>query len=301
MPPPPPHVTLLVGYDGSDRGRDAVALSRLPAAGFDARLVVAVVHPFDRLLAGDATPPTPAYDFEATAREQAEEVAGQARALLEAHKGVDVRVVGSASPAEALYDLAGDLDAAAVVVGSSHRAAVGRIAPGSVAEALLSGAPCPVAIAPAEFAARASRTLVSIGAAYDESDEAARALAFAERFAARLHAGLTIVSVALAAEHRQALAARLEDVVGAAPAAIAASAEVRVGDPCEELREAGRDLDLLVCGSRRYGPVRRVLLGSVTARLVRDAPCPVLVLPRGAEGPLAEDLAAAPGSAERIG
>jgi hypothetical protein len=37
---------------------------------------------------------------------------------------------------------------------------------------------------------------------------------------------------------------------------------------------------LLVLGSRGYGPVRRVLLGSVSGELVRGAACPVLVVPR---------------------
>ena len=36
-------------------------------------------------------------------------------------------------------------------------------------------------------------------------------------------------------------------------------------------------------GSRGYGPVRRLMLGSTSTRLVREAPCPVLVLTRGAE------------------
>jgi hypothetical protein len=37
-----------------------------------------------------------------------------------------------------------------------------------------------------------------------------------------------------------------------------------------------------VVGSRGWGPVRRILLGSTSARLMREAHCPVLVLPRGA-------------------
>ena len=39
--------------------------------------------------------------------------------------------------------------------------------------------------------------------------------------------------------------------------------------------------DLLVCGSRGYGPARRVLLGGVSSRVLRDARVPVLVVPRG--------------------
>jgi nucleotide-binding universal stress UspA family protein len=41
-----------------------------------------------------------------------------------------------------------------------------------------------------------------------------------------------------------------------------------------------------VCGSRGYGPVRAVLLGSVSRRLAGEAHCPVLVLPRGVSAPL---------------
>jgi nucleotide-binding universal stress UspA family protein len=45
------------------------------------------------------------------------------------------------------------------------------------------------------------------------------------------------------------------------------------------------ELDLLVAGSRGYGPVRSVLVGSVSRALVRDASCPIVVAPRpgGAE------------------
>jgi nucleotide-binding universal stress UspA family protein len=60
-------------------------------------------------------------------------------------------------------------------------------------------------------------------------------------------------------------------------------------DPATVLAdEASAGLDLLVVGSRGYGPVRRIVLGSVVARLLRLAPCPVLVLPRGAVEPAAE-------------
>jgi nucleotide-binding universal stress UspA family protein len=39
-------------------------------------------------------------------------------------------------------------------------------------------------------------------------------------------------------------------------------------------------VDLLVAGSRRYGPVMRALLGSVSTQLIHQASCPVLVEPR---------------------
>ena len=52
------------------------------------------------------------------------------------------------------------------------------------------------------------------------------------------------------------------------------------------LVERSHDLDLLVIGSRGYGPLHSVLLGGVSGRVIRDAACPVIVVPRGAEVPL---------------
>jgi hypothetical protein len=52
--------------------------------------------------------------------------------------------------------------------------------------------------------------------------------------------------------------------------------------PADELVDLSGRVDLIVLGSRAWGPVRRLMLGSVSARLTRAAHCPVLVLPRGA-------------------
>jgi len=52
------------------------------------------------------------------------------------------------------------------------------------------------------------------------------------------------------------------------------------GRPVSLLQEQSSDLDLLVTGSRGYGPSRAALLGSVSRSLVRNASCPVVVMPR---------------------
>ena len=57
------------------------------------------------------------------------------------------------------------------------------------------------------------------------------------------------------------------------------------GDPVEQLTEASAGLDLLVVGSRRYGPLRSALLGGVSGPLIERAACPVLVLARGVHVP----------------
>jgi nucleotide-binding universal stress UspA family protein len=53
------------------------------------------------------------------------------------------------------------------------------------------------------------------------------------------------------------------------------------GAPAEELAAAAQDLDLLIVGSRAYGPVRGTLLGSVSAKLMASSPTPLLVVARG--------------------
>ena len=45
--------------------------------------------------------------------------------------------------------------------------------------------------------------------------------------------------------------------------------------------DVGVDVDVLFCGSRGYGPARRVFLGGVSTKLMRRAKLPIAVVPRG--------------------
>ena len=64
------------------------------------------------------------------------------------------------------------------------------------------------------------------------------------------------------------------------PDGLDAETTVMEGDAAELLAAASSGVDLLVCGSRGYGPLRTVLLGGVSGRLAHTAACPLLVLPR---------------------
>ncbi|HWJ50911.1 MAG TPA: universal stress protein [Solirubrobacteraceae bacterium] len=81
----------------------------------------------------------------------------------------------------------------------------------------------------------------------------------------------------------------LDQLVESARSAIAELEDVEAhaayGDPAEELALFGASVDLLVVGSRGYGPIGRLVHGSTSQRLVRLARCPVLVLPRNVAGP----------------
>jgi nucleotide-binding universal stress UspA family protein len=72
---------------------------------------------------------------------------------------------------------------------------------------------------------------------------------------------------------------------------------VVVGVPVDVLVDLSGRVDLVVCGSRGYGPIQSVLLGGVSHRLLRESRAPVIVVPRGAAAALDELLA---GSQERI-
>ncbi len=79
----------------------------------------------------------------------------------------------------------------------------------------------------------------------------------------------------------------LDAVVAGVGTRIPVKAVRLTGWPADMLAEYSSHLDLLVTGSRGYGPLRSVLVGGVSGRLVRTAHCPVIVVPRGIEAPLA--------------
>jgi nucleotide-binding universal stress UspA family protein len=87
-------------------------------------------------------------------------------------------------------------------------------------------------------------------------------------------------------EHQEAL----DRAVAALPPGVEVDGEIHVEDAADVLLRVSEHVDMLVCGSRGYGPLRSILLGGVSRRLVEGAHCPVLVLPRGIERPLGDLL-----------
>ena len=66
------------------------------------------------------------------------------------------------------------------------------------------------------------------------------------------------------------------------PDGVHAEARVVAGPAGRAIAEAARDdVDLLVAGSRAYGAMKSVLLGSTSGYLADHAACPVLVVPQG--------------------
>jgi nucleotide-binding universal stress UspA family protein len=272
--------TVLVGVDEHPTARDAVVLGAALAAATGCELAVAHIYPLDALAAGAS-----AFD---PLRDEAELIVAHAVAD---HPAARPIVAAAPSIAAGLHRLAAQEEAEIVVVGSSHRGAIGRVALGQHATRVVHGAPCAVAIAPRGLAQHGAR-LHSLAVALDGSGEAADALAMARRLAEATTADLRLVSVlppSVAEWGRYRYVPEppgYEDLAREAAERVLTVArpdeetEVRSGAVATALLDVSREVDLLVLGSRSYGPARRLLLGSVSDVVVRSSSCPVLVLPR---------------------
>lgn len=293
---------IIVGADTSERSLDAAAFAHLVARASGADVLVASVFPYEDHPSRVANAEY-RRALEADARETAARVAAELSGL--GDERVRTRTVARISAAHGLQDVAEEEHAALVVVGSSHVGRAGRVLPGSTAERLLHGAPCPVAVVPKGYR-DGEPGLRVIGAAYDGSAESEAARRSAVEIARAARAALRVVSVVPASVHGSpsmlGIAAgaymvsaedlheesrkRLEEAVAGLPAAVRAEPVLLTGDPEREIAEQTETLDLIVTGSRGYGPLRAVLLGGFSGRLLRDAACPVLVVPRGVAAPL---------------
>ncbi len=65
------------------------------------------------------------------------------------------------------------------------------------------------------------------------------------------------------------------------PAGVKLVVAMRIGEAGQKILEYAqeRDADLVVVGRQGAGAVGKILFGNVTERVVRKAPCPVLVIP----------------------
>jgi nucleotide-binding universal stress UspA family protein len=296
--------SIVVGHD--PHGADAapvqfgIAAARLTGAP----LVVVAVH-------GGGHLTTRVADVELGPA--AEDALAGVRAQLEAEPDIksELRLMEARSAAHGLSDVLEEVTAGLGVVGATSRGAFGRSVVGSTAERVIHGAPCPVAVVPHGFAARELRT---VGVAYTPSPEGEQALRSGVALARVSGAALRVITALhedigtlgsnlpgaramqqipeeRASQHHIAQRDAVDAAIAETGGGIDAEVELVYGDPAEALLGFTGSLDLLVMGSRAYGPRRAVLLGGVSRRVTAAARCPVVVLPRGAPHPL-RDLVA---------
>jgi len=280
---------VIVGFDGSEHGSDALALGRTLADRLGTGLLVVIAYTPEkwRWAPGTASP------MDESERKL---VVARAEAALSGLDDVEVRTVGSGSAAGVLHAEAERERAPLIVVGSTHRGVVGRVLFGTVTQEALDAAPCPVAVAPVGLSSKQPLHFSTIGVGFDDTPAAHDALGVARSLARGAQAELqliwgahlvaqTVAVEALQPGYAHEVRARLENRLK------------RVADPMREegmavhtvivggltvdaLVEQSEHLDLLILGSRGYGPLKHVLLGSISISVVNAARCPVLVVPR---------------------
>src|SRR4051794_237384 len=298
---------ILVGHDPKSAHMAPVAFGVAAAKFTGAPLVIGSAHA-DHAAIGKAHHGEDA-DLADDATEQLERISQDLKA---GNVNADCRALPGMSSARALHEAAEELDAGLLVVGSSSHGGGGRLVHGSTADRLLHGAPCPVAVVPANW--EAGDGISVIGVAFVDTDEGREALRGALALARRAGAKLRVLSAAKPHGYHEtfgggsgtdavtfgeiggALRVAAEKAVAEATAGVHdvdVEPDVSVQEPADFLVAASLRLDLLVCGSRNYGPHRAVMLGGVTRRVTVEAHCPVIVLTRGVEATL-ESLIAAP-------
>lgn len=282
---------IVVGYDDSEQSHDALAFA-----------VALALATGDRILLTGAYGPDDPLRPEVLDRRRdqvLEQLDRAADAAATDEVAIEYRAVTGGSAAAALQTVAEAEHPRAVVLGSCHRGPAGRVLAGSVADRLLYGAPCPVVVAPRGLAAGGSPELRTVCVGFDGSSEAWTALQRAAQVAvaagAHLRVATAIPPLAPAPpmavypaefeeERTEAAQVGLERAVESVSAQLHAEPQLLRGVPAQRLAdEAAEGADLLVLGSRGYGPLKRVLLGSVSTAVMRSAACPVMIVPRTAE------------------
>jgi nucleotide-binding universal stress UspA family protein len=279
------YTNVVVGIDGTDAGRDALTVAETLAPSLKK---LALVHV--RVLKAPA-PRDYAAAFDAQTRDKSVQLlrAEQQRSA----PAAETFSVLAPGVGNGLRDAAESRGADLLVVGSCHRSSVGRVLAGDDTRAALHRAPCAVAVAPRGYH-ECVKPPVLIGVAYDGSPDSEVALAHARALAKETGAGVLA---------RHVVQLKVYGASGWAPAVVEdpdvqiAVAREQLGDLDdvdlgvvtgalgEELAAFSTTVDVLVCGSRHNGIVRRVALGTTSDFLARHCACPLIITPAAVQTP----------------
>ena len=280
--------SILAPTDLSASSIPALRYARLFADRFAAKLTVMytdpIVYPVE--IAGPAS----GVFINTTPEHQARlrrEVEQHADPVMESRPyDVDVTI---GQPVPSILAAASQRNADLVIMGTHLRHGWRRALLGSVSEGVLHGSDCPVLTVATgdEHAGAAPYAVTNVMCPVNFTDVSRESLGAAGRIAKAFGARLTVVHVIEGGEVidpntdearvRQWIAPELRHVVSYRELVVR-------GGPAERVLDCADDLgaDLLVIGAQHKLFRDATVIGTTTERLIRFAPCPVLVIPRQA-------------------
>lgn len=289
---------ILVPVDFSASSLEALQLALALARRYDARLVLLHV----------IAPPHPDMLIDATQIERDVHAAAHERLtrLADATKKIwprTSRELRTGHPVTTIIALASRTNADLIVIGTHGRTGFKRALIGSVAERVVRHAPCPVlTVRPRAQSRRGGDatpfTLEKVLVPVDFSKISEKAVPGSALLAGLFGAEIVLLHVVekfpidrvLEREVTNVTMARLtkEAEAGlkrmaanpARPAGVKTSIVVRQGTPFDEICAAAKALgaDMIFLTTHGYTGLKHVWLGSTAERVVRHAPCPVLVV-----------------------
>ena len=296
----------LVGLTADRGGRDALALGRMLARTGDVTLIVCIVLPevwgHPSLARVDA-------EYAAFLEQYAQDTIAEAREFVGDAVRVEYVSTSARTATEGLINTATETDAALIVLGSARHGPFGRFAVGSVTNEMLHAASVPVVLTPRGYSPSSDARLSRVTCAFAGSTRSRTPFDAAVQLSMRHDVLLRLITLVvrdrqmypsqvgydaerLVAQQWRAQAEEAQKrTLATLPDNVAVEAGVVSGRNWEDALDSlpWEEGEVLVVGSSRLGPIKRVFLGSNSTKIVRSSPVPVLVIPRGADIHLKED------------
>jgi len=282
---------LTVGYLATPPGEDGIALSATLATTFGAAVDVLIVV---RHELPDGHPGRAEYQHMLVERGK-QWVAQAISALADSGVTANSTVLVGESFAESLIGFAEEKDSDLIVVGGARDGIFGGHVIGSVTGALLHWSPIPVALAPRGYHDDPPDTITEVTAAVPTRPGDDNPLPFALTLASAANLPIRMISLVSAenlAEAESVKEVRRLQIAAAEENLVAAARALPDAPDIESLVADGLTLesalkklkwghsDILVVGSSRMAPPRRIFLGSTAARILAGTDAPVIVVPR---------------------
>lgn len=291
---------ILVGVTQDQQGEDAIALGL--ALGKTQGVKVTIAHIFPS-----------AFDFVSAAhvdaewrkylREEAQEVLDWAKEKVDGRAEVEYTMLGNKSSGVGLHQLASERGSGVIVIGSAPGSSDGRIAIGSTANQLFHESPIPVSVAPIGYSNWAPEQIARVVLAYREGTGLLQALVTQVQAVADPESmGVKVITVLDEPSHFKRLGSRSSGKGESLLDTLRKQANERLELAADEIhRELGHraetevieadgfghaisrfsfdDGDLLMMGTPKSAPIKRVFLSDVTYTMIRSATVPVIVSP----------------------